>query len=186
MLSQPTLETARLILRPFDAADAPLVQTLAGAREIADTTLAIPHPYPDSAAVAWIATHYPRWEARTGVTYAITSRDAGTLIGAIDLNVVKAHALAELGYWIGLPYWNRGYCTEAAHVVVAFGFDSLALNRIQARHLTRNPQSGRVMQKIGMRHEGVRRDAIRKWGRFEDVALYGILAAERTVSSGER
>lgn len=183
MSDQPPLETARLILRPFVAADTTLVQTFAGAREIADTTLAIPHPYPDGAAAAWIATHQPAWEAGTSVTYAITFQDTGSLIGAVGVTIVKAHALAELGYWVAVPYWNHGYCTEAARAVVTFGFDALGLHRIQARHLTRNPPSGRVMQKIGMRQEGVLRHAIRKWDRFEDVALYGLLDAERAAAA---
>jgi ribosomal-protein-alanine N-acetyltransferase len=50
---------------------------------------------------------------------------------------------------------------------------------VQARHLTRNPASGRVMQKIGMRHEGVNRQAVKKWGRFEDIGMYAILAEDR-------
>lgn len=178
MTEQPTLETTRLTLRPFNPADAPLVQTYASAREIADTTLSIPHPYPDDAAAAWIGTHRPAWEAGTSVTFAIALRDTGLVVGAIGLTISSAHALAELGYWMAVPYWNHGYCTEAARALVAFGFDVLGLHRIEARHLTRNRQSGRVMQKIGMRYEGVQREAIRKWDRFEDVAFYGVLASD--------
>jgi len=59
-----------------------------------------------------------------------------------------------------------------------FAVGPLRLHRIQARHLTRNPASGRVMQKLGMRMEGVARDAVRKWGRFEDRAVYAILASD--------
>jgi RimJ/RimL family protein N-acetyltransferase len=64
------------------------------------------------------------------------------------------------------------------------GFGTLALHRIQARHLTRNPSSGRVMQKLGMRLEGINRDAVRKNGRFEDLAIYAILADEWSGRSG--
>lgn len=178
MTEQPALQTARLVLRPFVTADAPAVQRLAGAREIADTTLHIPHPYPDGGAEAWIATHPAGWEARTVVTFAITDCRDGAVVGAIGLTLALAHERGELGYWVGAEYWNRGYCTEAAREVVAFGFRELGLHRIQARHLTRNPASGRVMQKLGMRLEGVHRDAIRKWDRFEDLALYAILVDE--------
>jgi RimJ/RimL family protein N-acetyltransferase len=160
------------------------VQTLAGAREVADTTLQIPHPYPDGAAASWIDTHKGAWEAGTGVTYAITLRPEGALIGAIGLAISRSSAWGELGYWVAVPHWNHGYCTEAAHAVLRFGFDVLGLHRIQARHLTRNPPSGRVMQKIGMRLEGVHRDAVRKWDRFEDVAVYGILAPEWNAGGG--
>jgi RimJ/RimL family protein N-acetyltransferase len=77
-----------------------------------------------------------------------------------------------------VPYWNRGYCTEASRAVIELGFTQLGLHRIQARHLTRNPASGRVMQKLGMQPEGVNRDAILKNDRFEDLATYAILADE--------
>ena len=178
MSEQPTLASTRLILRPFDAADAPAVQAIAGAREIADTTLSIPHPYPDGAAAAWIGTHQAAWQAGTAVTYAITRRDTGTVVGAIGLGIEAAHASAEMGYWVAVPHWNQGYCTEAARLLMDFAFGPLRLHRIQARHLTRNPASGRVMQKLGMRLEGVARDAVLKWGQFEDLAVYAMLTSD--------
>jgi [ribosomal protein S5]-alanine N-acetyltransferase len=153
------------------------VQRLAGAREIADTTLTVPHQYPDGAAEAWIATHEPAWEYRTGVTYAITEAD-GDLVGAIGLALTPPHAVAELGYWIAVPAWGRGFATEAAVALCDFAFGVLGVHRIQARHLMRNPASGRVMQKLGMQCEGVLRGAVRKWDRFEDLALYAVLAHE--------
>jgi RimJ/RimL family protein N-acetyltransferase len=85
------------------------------------------------------------------------------------------HDRAELGYWIGKPFWGRGYATEAARALVQYGFDTLGLHRIYARHLTRNPASGRVLHKIGMTHEGYRRKHEKKWGIYEDDKLYGIL-----------
>ena len=181
MAPQATIETARLVLRPFELADAPQVQRLAGVRDIADTTLHIPHPYPDGAAAEWIKTHASVWERGAGVTCAVTLRDTTELIGAIGLVISQQSSWGELGYWVAVPYWNRGYCTEAARALLALGFCELRLHRIQARHLTRNPSSGRVMQKIGMQLEGVHREAVRKWDRFEDLAVYGILAAEWPV-----
>jgi ribosomal-protein-alanine N-acetyltransferase len=154
------------------------VQRLAGAWEIADTTLGIPHPYPDGAAAEWIKSHGSAWERGTGVTHAITLHGAAPLIGAIGLQISTHSSWGELGYWLAVSNWNRGYCTEAARAVLAFGFTQLKLHRIQARHLTRNPSSGRVLQKIGMRLEGVHREAIRKWDRFEDLAVYGLLASD--------
>ncbi|HEU4564098.1 MAG TPA: GNAT family N-acetyltransferase [Gemmatimonadaceae bacterium] len=175
---QPTLSTARLVLRPFLPEDAPAVQRLAGAREIADTTLTIPHPYPDGAAELWIATHEQGFAAGTVVVFAVTERESGDVVGAVGLVVEPAHASAELGYWIATPYWGRGYATEAAGALVAFALGPLGLHRVQARHLIRNPASGRVMQKLGMRLEGVHRHAVRKWDAFEDVALYAILETD--------
>jgi len=181
-LPQPTLTTERLRLRPFALRDARRVQTLVGAREIANTTLNIPHPYEDGMAEAWIRTHAPRYAADELATYAITLRDSEELVGAVGLVIDRAHARAELGYWIGVPYWNHGYATEAARELVRFGFEDLALQRIHAAHLVRNPASGRVMQKAGMRHEGRLRHHIVKWGVYEDVDVYGILADELPAS----
>ena len=178
MNAQPTLTTPRLTLRPFSLEDAAAVQMLAGAREIADTTMHIPHPYPPGGAEQWIATHPVMWKSGTGATYAITDSTNGVVMGAVTLTITPAHARGELGYWLGVPFWNKGYCTEASRVLLDLGFGQLALHRIQARHLTRNPASGRVLEKLGMQMEGIQRDGIRKNDRFEDMAIYAILETE--------
>ncbi|MEW6732375.1 MAG: GNAT family N-acetyltransferase [Acidobacteriota bacterium] len=177
MKKYPTLETTNLTLRPFDLADAPIVQRLAGEKEIASTTLNIPHPYEDGLAEQWISTHQGEFDKGEKVIFAITVREEG-LIGAVGLVINQQHERAELGYWVGKRYWNKGYCTEAARVVIQYGFEVLGLNRIHATHLQRNPASGRVMQKIGMCYEGLRREHIKKWNIFEDIAEYGILRKE--------
>lgn len=171
----PTLTTARLVLRPFALSDAAEVQRLAGAREIADTTLHVPHPYPDGAAEAWIGGHAAAWAARDALTLAVTERPGGALVGAIGLILALPDRRAELGYWIGVPWWNRGYATEAGRAIMAHGFATLGLHRVMARHFARNPASGRVMQKLGMEREGVLRQHVLKWGAFEDLVVYAVL-----------
>ena len=174
---QPTLRTERLILRPFTADDGLRVEELAGAREIADTTAHVPHPYPAGGGAGWIATHGPKWAAGQSITFAVTTAPDG-LIGAMGLIVVERVNSATLGYWTGVSYWGRGFTTEAARAVVDFGFEVVGLNRVDATYLTRNPASGRVMEKIGMRAEGIFREAERKWGVYEDVAQKAILRSE--------
>src|SRR4051812_4738751 len=98
---QPTIETARLVLRPFGRADAPGVRRLAGAAAVADTTLNIPHPYPDEIADQWIASPPGNFAAGTGVTFAIVLRETAELCGAIGLSISRQHQHAELGYWLG-------------------------------------------------------------------------------------
>lgn len=170
----PTLRTQRLILRPFGLADAPAVQALAGTREVASTTLTMPHPYEDGVAEGWIAGQASEWVDRERLTLAVTTKSEG-VVGGMGLHLTPQHQRAELGYWIGLPYWNRGYATEAAAAVVAFGFTELGLHRIVARHFPRNPASGRVMAKIGMTHEGTLRHHVIRWGEFEDLECFAIL-----------
>jgi [ribosomal protein S5]-alanine N-acetyltransferase len=178
MTEQPTLETPRLILRPFTLADASDVQRLAGDRAIASTTLNIPHPYELEMAEEWIGRHEVAFREGTEVTFATTLRDSRALIGAIGLGITVAHVHAEMGYWIGVPYWGNGYGTEAARAVVDYGFRTLGMNRILAVHFARNPASGRVMQKLGMTREGYLRQHVLKWGAYEDVVAYGILRSE--------
>ncbi len=185
-MPQPTLETPRLILRPFVDSDASAVQHLAGDRLIADTTLSIPHPYEDGVAEQWIETHKPGYEAGTLAVFAIVHRDSEQLIGAIGLTIDGELNKAELGYWIGRPFWNSGYATEAAIAVLDYGFVGLDLNRICAKHLARNPSSGRVMQKAGMRLEGTARQDTKKWGKYEDLVSYGILRVEWPERSGHK
>ena len=174
----PVLETARLRLRPYALSDAANLQRLAGEKAVAATTLNIPHPYPDGAAEEWIASHPARWIAHQGLVLAITLKNTGELLGSIGLVIQEPHEKAELGYWVGVRHWNRGYTTEAVRAVVAHGFEALKLNRIQAHHMAENPASGRVMEKAGLRREGLSPAAVRKDGRFRDLIFYGALRAD--------
>ena len=163
MQELPTIATERLVLRPFTLSDAADVQRLAGDWAVADTTLSIPHPYPDGAAERWIerpcrALRAPRDHGAGGD--AARQRRAGRLH---QPGLHDDDDRAELGYWMGVPYWNHGYCSEAARALVAYGFEQMGLHRIYAHHFTRNPASGRVMQKAGMTYEGTLRQHIKKW-----------------------
>ena len=178
MANQPTLETDRLVLRPFAPSDAADVQRLAGHREVALNTERIPHPYPDGAATAWIETLQPAFDEGREVTLAITLRGSGELVGAVGLVIDRFHDVAEIGYWISVPYWGKGVATEAARALVSWGFTTLGLERVQAAHFTRNPASGRVLQKIGMRYEGRKRHAMKKWDEYQDVEMYAVLREE--------
>jgi RimJ/RimL family protein N-acetyltransferase len=106
---------------------------------------------------------------------AITLRGTGELAGAVGLVLEPAHARGELGYWIARPLWGTGIATEAARSLLGFGFRTLGLNRIHAVHFSTNPASGRVMQKLGMQFEGIRRQHVRRWDRFHDLADYAVL-----------
>src|SRR5687767_5927096 len=106
----PTLRTTRLTLRPMTPTDAPRLHELVSAREVAYNTLTIPHPYPEGAAAEWIAKHAAQAEAGEAIHLAI---DDGQLCGVIGLMIRKESDAAEVGYWIGVPYWGRGYASEA-------------------------------------------------------------------------
>lgn len=174
----PTLTTRRLILRAFARGDAKRVQHLASAFEIADTTGHIPHPYPDGAAEEWISGQDRDYADGDGATFAITLRETGEVVGAIGLTLHSHNQRAEMGYWLGVAYWGCGYMTEAARAVLEFAFETLHLNRVYASYFTRNPASGRVMQKAGMKYEGTLREHFVRWEKPEDLVYYGILRSE--------
>ena len=178
MSSAPPLLTERLLLRSLILEDAVDVQRLAGEYDVASTLLRIPHPYEDGMAEAWIRSCFETYEKNESINFAITLRTNKNFIGAMGLELEPENERAELGYWIGKPYWNRGYATEAAKAVVAYSFEVLKLNRIYAYHFTRNPASGRVLEKIGMRYEGYRRQHTKRWENFEDSMGYGMLKAD--------
>lgn len=170
------LETGRLVLRPFRMEDSARLCALAGAREIADTMISVPHPYPEDMARAWIQRQPEAYRSGREVHFAVVPRDGRELIGAIELRDIDAvHSVGELSFWVGVPWWGRGYAFESAVALVAFGLGEMGLNRICAHHMVRNPASGRVLQKAGFKREGLLRERVRKWGVFEDVVALALL-----------
>ena len=180
----PTLETGRLRLRPFALADADNVHRLVSAAEVAATAISIPHPYPEEAAASWIATHAPNAAAGGSFAWAVTDRVDGTLYGAIELHVTPAHRRGEIGYWAGVPYWNRGITSEAAIHVVEHAFSMLGLHRIQATCRPGNRGSSRVMEKAGLTFEGTLRGHVLNHGVFEDSVIYGLIRPEWEATRG--
>jgi RimJ/RimL family protein N-acetyltransferase len=175
-MSLDTLRTARLELRPFTAADAPVVQRLLGDRAVAEQTLSVPHPYPEGAAAEFIGRH-AEWIA-TGkhLVWAIALH--GRVVGAMGLRIVRAHRRAEVGYWIAKAHWGQGIATEALRGVLAHGFDDLGLHRIEGQHYRENPASGAVMRKAGMTHEGRLRGVVFRDGVPRDNELYAMLRSD--------
>src|ERR1700728_1716643 len=110
MTMLPTLETARLKLRPYSEADIAELVPLIGAREVAATTLRISHPYTEQDARAFLALAQEPGK----IWLATTLRSDGRQIGGVGLRVEDPHQHAELGYWLGVPSLRRGYATEAA------------------------------------------------------------------------
>jgi len=172
---QPLLTTERLILRPFTFDDGERVRELAGDRQVYETTLNVPHPYQEGAAERWIATHAKTFYEGNGVVCAVVEKVTGDLIGAVSFGINRPHRRAELGWWIGVAYWNRGYCTEAARLLIDYGFETFNLHKFTSRHLAMNPASGRVMEKVGMQKEGFQRAQFFKDGVAHDSVEYGLL-----------
>jgi ribosomal-protein-alanine N-acetyltransferase len=109
MLFAP-LQTERLTLRLHSPSDIPALMPLIGAREVAATTLRIPHPYTESDAQDFMAGTQEELLNGSGLRLGIVVRESDTLCGGVGLQVEPEHRRAELGYWIGVPHWGKGLC----------------------------------------------------------------------------
>jgi len=172
------LATTRLVLRRFERTDAEPMLPLIGDFAIADGTARIPHPYTLADAHAFL----DMLEKHPDKPIAAITLN-GAVIGAVGLDLEQAHDKGELGYWVGRPFWGQGYATEAARGMIVIGFKHLNLNKITAHHYTRNPASGRVLEKAGLVREGLLRQHMRKWGRFEDCVAYGLTRDQFEVTA---
>ena len=148
-MGQPEILTERLKLRQFTIEDAKKVQILAGQKEVSNVTANIPTPYPDGLAEKWIAQHDSNFISGSLATYAITLRENSELIGCVSMLNLNSE-MPELGYWVGLEFWGNGYCTEACIALINFCESAFGLKSIYGKHLSRNPASGRVMEKCGL------------------------------------
>lgn len=176
--SRPVLATDRLELNPLTQADSPRVAALAGDRRIHDKTLTVPHPYTVRDAENWIcthATHWARWREDWTMNFAIRGKADGALMGVIGLVGVPRHKRAELGYWLGVPFWGCGFMTEAAKAVVEFAFETLGINRLESGVFDGNTASISVLRKVGFVEEGMLRQRFLKGGKFVDERMFARL-----------
>jgi RimJ/RimL family protein N-acetyltransferase len=141
--------TERLVLRPLQTRDRARLIHLANNWRVAKNLGTMPYPYTDAAADDWLGKQQGLWDAGKTVPLAITIDDE--LVGGIGVGV-RDHDDWELGYWLGEPYWNRGYASEAAFALRDYAFERLKLPRMVAGHYADNHASGRILTKIGFRY----------------------------------
>jgi len=166
----------RVLLRPFALGDVPAVLAYASDPEVTRHLQWDTYDDPATAASFIRSTlgGGDTWFAR-----AIVLRETDAVIGGADLRVVSPpDRRAELGYGLARAYWSNGYATEAARLLVGFGFERLGLTRIQAACAVENERSVSTLERIGMRREG--RLAQYRWkaGAARDLYLYAITRAD--------
>ena len=171
----PVLQTPRLTLRAMTIRDAEDIYAYSRDPLVAEHVLWDAHEniHQTRAYIRYVLRQYKNGEPSS---FAIVEKASGKVIGTIGyMWVSQDNASGEVGYSLARACWNRGYMTEALKAVIAFGFEELHLNRIEAQHETGNPASGAVMRKCGMRHEGTLRQRLYNKGRYVDMELYAIL-----------
>lgn len=178
LFSMPTLETPRLILRRIAMSDAKDIFAYSCDEEVAR------HVLWSAQKSVGEAKDYCRFMMRKykndePSSWGIIEKATGRLVGTIGfMDYSEDNASAEVGYSLARWLWNGGYMTEALSCVIDYAFENMELNRIEAQHELTNPSSGRVMEKCGMRKEGVLRQRLYNKGKFVDVALYAIVRSD--------
>jgi ribosomal-protein-alanine N-acetyltransferase len=143
------MKTERLRLRPLTARDTKRIAALAGDWDVASMTARIPYPYSPELAEQWIGGL-----ADGEIVRGIERR--ANLIGVCGY-LPDSHGSAELGYWIGKPWWGHGFATEAARAIVEHCFASAGFERVTCGHFIDNPASGKVIAKLGFQFIGADR-----------------------------
>jgi ribosomal-protein-alanine N-acetyltransferase len=175
----PELETERLLLRKMRLGDAEAMFTYASDPEVTRYVLWDTHrSIEDSESFLCSATE--GYERGDFGGWGVVLKDDGAFVGTcgVDAGYAPEHASAELGYVLSREHWGKGLMPEAVRAVIAFGFEKLSLNRIQARCIAENVASARVMEKAGMTYEGTLRESEFIKGAYRDIKLYSILRRE--------
>jgi ribosomal-protein-alanine N-acetyltransferase len=174
----PSLETDRLILRRLNRHDAKDMFAYTSDPEISRFTTWNAHQSLDDA-LRFIEFNLNKQREKQEHEWAIVHKRQRRMIGTCGYVWWKPqHHLAEIAYAISREYWGQGLMTEALHATLRFGFERMELNRVEARCMTDNIASERVMQKVGMKYEGTLREQLYAKGKFHDLKLYAILRRE--------
>lgn len=172
------LHTPRLILKVISEQDEEALYPLINDADVSYNLGSVPYPYPKEALCPWIEASRESVQAGACLVMAIHIKNTGKPIGVCSIYINDKHLKAEIGYWIGKPYWNNGYMTEAISRMIEYGFDDIGLYRIFGRCFARNKASARVMEKSSMKQEGYIKADFYKDGEHLDSILYGITAAD--------
>jgi ribosomal-protein-alanine N-acetyltransferase len=173
----PVLETERLRLRPFTLDDDVAVFALASHPEVARFVRFEAHRdvAETRAFLELVERHYRRGDP---FAWAIILRADGRLIGSCGfVSQAPERKSAEIGYWLGKPYWGKGYAVEAARALVQFGFEQMGLERVEAKCFLQNRSGEWVIEKLGMKFEGTDRSERIK-GQYPELRVYGIAKQE--------
>ncbi|MEL6134914.1 MAG: GNAT family protein [Bacteroidota bacterium] len=174
----PTLETMRLRLRRMETSDFPALLQHVNNPKITDQILNFPYPYLEEDAIFRMHIILQGFRERQRFVFAITQKGKDELIGEIGLHLDKTHNKAEMGYWLGEPFWNQGLMGEAIAPILRFGFEDVKLHKIFATHFISNPASGKIMEKNGMIKEAEMKDHYMKQGIYETVYQYRLTYEE--------
>jgi len=169
-----SIETRRLILRPPTAGDVAAISRLINHREIALNLSAVRYPYPPISAWGWLASAQRVGNGAFHRPYLLHLRANPRLFAGVIGLTARADSPPEIGYWLGRPYWRKGYASEAARALISAIFSKSDVAAVGAKAHIRNIASQRVLKASGMRRVGRARDKSVQLGRYVPVLVYRI------------
>ena len=170
------IETKRLIIRPFKKSDYKQVTACCNDYDVAKSTMSIPIPFTDNDAKVFIESTLNTSKSDGTMELAVELKETKTVVGYIGLvGIYSQSKHAEIGYWVGKNYWNKGIATEAVKAMINYAFTELKLHSILAKHFENNLASGAVMKKCGMRYVGKIHEHEFRMGQYYTVMLYELL-----------
>ena len=174
LLPFPTIETERLLLRQVAHGDLDAVFEVASSEDVVRFYSWDAHKTKEEIS-DFLDSFLPDYETGDCFSWAITPKEGNRFAGLLTARPIFRHNRIALGYWIGRQYWSKGYMTEAVSGLIRYAFANLGVNRVEAEHFVENPASGRVMEKAGMRCEGLlRQHILGRDGIYHDCKVYGI------------
>jgi RimJ/RimL family protein N-acetyltransferase len=174
----PQLCSNRLILRAMHAGDVSEIQFHVNTKAVCDNLSYTPHPYTIDMAENWMRNINYGMGSGTCCYWSVCDCTTGEFIGSMGLSLFKEQDGSEMHYWFGEKFWNKGYCTEAAKCTIRHVFENLKLHRLQITHRKGNVASKRVVEKCGFIFEGELRDQLKRFGNYENVMYYSMLASD--------
>lgn len=166
-------------LRPWRDSDVAELVAACQDPEISRWT-AVPHPYRETDARAYLLYRYDAIHAGTAAPFAVVAGADGALLGSVALNEIDAaQARAQVGYWLAREARGAGHATRAVRAICAWGFEALGLERIELLASTRNLASQRVAERAGFTREALLRSYMRGSEGREDMVAFGLLRGDR-------
>lgn len=174
------IRTKRLVLRPLKQSDAKSVADNINNLNVSRWLYRVPHPYSIKDAIQWIRSNQKKWLAKPieDYVFGIDLKSEHKIIGGIGIHDVnRNNGSGEIGYWLGENYWGNGYGCEALKAVVDFALKRLKLRRLEAGVFDGNHSSGRLLEKVGFKHEGrrIKSKRCKADGKIHDEHVYGLL-----------
>lgn len=180
----PQLETERLLLRQMTPRDARAVYRIFADEEVT-RCYDLPTFQDIRQARQLIERQAERFEIGTGIRWGIARRQDNVVIGTCGFHLSQDPHRAEIGYDLARPFWGQGFMTEALRAVLAYGFESLGLNRVEALVMPGNEASRRLLARLGFVAEGTLREYAFFKGSFHDLICFSLLKRDYHGRAGD-